>query len=181
MSGLDHLVSKTLEAAAGHTGALSTGEALAAALVLNRSDWLAKMGYTIPQALERIGPEWCEMIITAADVVNKTKAAIQAAATTSAEEAALEHISAANDIQVNADLVTYGSSPGYRHVYFTLDVTRLGGVNKHRIEIRLDKKNTQSLLEHIIDVHRVAWHETGPIDKEGVEKPPKWLSLSSQA
>ena len=58
MSDLDHLVSKTLEAAAGHTGALSTGEALAAALVLNRSDWLARMGYTIHEALYRIGAEW---------------------------------------------------------------------------------------------------------------------------
>ncbi|MGV7167432.1 hypothetical protein ACDI35_02625 [Xanthomonas axonopodis pv. cajani] len=38
----------------GAPGPLSTGEALTAALVLNRHDWLAEMGYTIAQALDRI-------------------------------------------------------------------------------------------------------------------------------
>ncbi|WP_372166381.1 hypothetical protein [Xanthomonas axonopodis] len=38
----------------GGPGPLSTGEALTAALVLNRADWLAEMDYTIAQALERI-------------------------------------------------------------------------------------------------------------------------------
>ncbi|CEE29619.1 conserved hypothetical protein [Xanthomonas citri pv. citri] len=33
---------------------MSTGEALTAALVLNRHDWLAELGYTIAQALDRI-------------------------------------------------------------------------------------------------------------------------------
>ncbi|MBO9855159.1 MULTISPECIES: hypothetical protein [Xanthomonas] len=38
----------------GGPGPLSTGEALTAALVLNRADWLAEMDYTIAQALDRI-------------------------------------------------------------------------------------------------------------------------------
>lgn len=38
----------------GDTGPLSTGEALTAALVLNRHDWLKEMDYTIVQALDRI-------------------------------------------------------------------------------------------------------------------------------
>ncbi|MBV6843578.1 hypothetical protein [Xanthomonas euvesicatoria] len=38
----------------GEPGPLSTGEALTAALVLNRHDWLAEMGYTIAHALDRI-------------------------------------------------------------------------------------------------------------------------------
>ena len=38
----------------GEPGPLSTGEALTAALVLNRHDWLAYMGYTVAQALDRI-------------------------------------------------------------------------------------------------------------------------------
>ncbi|KGT55746.1 hypothetical protein NY96_10170 [Xanthomonas citri pv. fuscans] len=41
----------------GGPGPLSTGEALTAALVLNRHDWLAEMGYTIAQALDRIDSE----------------------------------------------------------------------------------------------------------------------------
>lgn len=39
-------------------GSLSTGEALYVALVSNRMDVLKKMGYTIPEALARIGPDW---------------------------------------------------------------------------------------------------------------------------
>lgn len=39
-------------------GTMSLGEALAAALVLDRSDWLRERGYSIAQALDRIGPEW---------------------------------------------------------------------------------------------------------------------------
>jgi hypothetical protein len=38
----------------GGAGPLSTGEALTAALVLNRADWLAEMDYTIAEALDRI-------------------------------------------------------------------------------------------------------------------------------
>ncbi|WP_031421335.1 hypothetical protein [Xanthomonas euvesicatoria] len=38
----------------GGPGPLSTGEALTAALVLNRADWLAAMDYTIAEALDRI-------------------------------------------------------------------------------------------------------------------------------
>ncbi|WP_025998425.1 hypothetical protein [Xanthomonas phaseoli] len=38
----------------GEPGPLSTGEALTAALVLNRVDWLAEMDYTIAGALDRI-------------------------------------------------------------------------------------------------------------------------------
>ncbi|WP_126966533.1 hypothetical protein [Xanthomonas arboricola] len=38
----------------GGPGPLSTGEALTAALVLNRADWLAEMDYTIVEALDRI-------------------------------------------------------------------------------------------------------------------------------
>ena len=38
----------------GEPGPLFTGEALTAALVLNRHDWLADMGYTVAQALDRI-------------------------------------------------------------------------------------------------------------------------------
>lgn len=36
----------------------STGEKVAVALVLNRPDWLADMGYTIAEAVGRAGPEW---------------------------------------------------------------------------------------------------------------------------
>lgn len=44
----------------GSTGPLSTGEALTAALVLNRHDWLAEMDYTVAQALHRIDSDSIE-------------------------------------------------------------------------------------------------------------------------
>lgn len=52
---LDRVIEVALSAKRmGHTGALSTGESLTAALVLNRHDWLTEMDYTIAQALDRI-------------------------------------------------------------------------------------------------------------------------------
>ena len=64
------ILAKTRDAVAGGLGALSTGEALAAALVLNRPDWLASMNYTIAEAIERIGPEWIRLIPAAAKQFN---------------------------------------------------------------------------------------------------------------
>jgi hypothetical protein len=40
----------------------STGEKVAVALVLNRSDWLEELGYTIAEAIERVGQEWVAII-----------------------------------------------------------------------------------------------------------------------
>ncbi len=65
MSEYQHALVKVLEAAAAGEkgpGPLSTGEKLMGALALNRPDWLAQMGYTIVEALERIGEEWCQML-----------------------------------------------------------------------------------------------------------------------
>lgn len=56
-----HLLGKARDAKQGGRDAWcvqSTGEKVAVALVLNRADWLASIDYTIPEAIERIGPEW---------------------------------------------------------------------------------------------------------------------------
>lgn len=39
-------------------GVLSTGERLVVCLVLNRSDWLNFLGYTMLDAIDRVGEEW---------------------------------------------------------------------------------------------------------------------------
>ena len=52
-----HMLKTARYAADGGINAMSTGEALAAALVLNRPDWLAAKNYTIAEAIDRIGPE----------------------------------------------------------------------------------------------------------------------------
>lgn len=61
----NHLLWKARDAKhGGHEawGVQSTGEKVAVALVLNRSDWLAEYGYTIAEAIERAGQEWVAMI-----------------------------------------------------------------------------------------------------------------------
>jgi hypothetical protein len=58
----EHILSKARAAQAGGRGALSTGEAIVAALVLNRPGWLLEMNYTIAEAIERIGPEWARLV-----------------------------------------------------------------------------------------------------------------------
>jgi hypothetical protein len=61
----EHLLRKSRNAKrGGHDawGVQSTGEKVAVALVLNRADWLAEIGYTIPEAIDRSGVEWVAMI-----------------------------------------------------------------------------------------------------------------------
>lgn len=60
-----HFYGKALDAARGGYDAWhvqSTGEKVAVALALNRADWLAHMGYTIAEAIERAGPEWIALV-----------------------------------------------------------------------------------------------------------------------
>lgn len=51
------MLGKARDAAACGINAMSTGEALAAAPVLNRPDRLAAMNYTIAEAKSRVGPD----------------------------------------------------------------------------------------------------------------------------
>jgi hypothetical protein len=63
---LQQIVTKARDAKRGGFGVLSTGEKLAAALVLNRADWLAGMNYTMAEAIERVGSDWLARIPEAA-------------------------------------------------------------------------------------------------------------------
>jgi hypothetical protein len=68
-SELDHIVSKARDANNGGFGVLSTGEKLAAALILNRADWLAGMDYTMAEAIDRVGAQWLALIPAAARIL----------------------------------------------------------------------------------------------------------------
>ncbi|MCZ4328497.1 hypothetical protein [Castellaniella denitrificans] len=59
---MSNILSKIRQAAQSDCTGLSTAEALIAALVLDRPDWLIDMKFTIPEALDRIGPQWAELI-----------------------------------------------------------------------------------------------------------------------
>jgi hypothetical protein len=40
----------------------STGEKVAVALALNKPEWLASMGYTLAEAIDRTGPQWIALL-----------------------------------------------------------------------------------------------------------------------
>ncbi|MBN9047731.1 MAG: hypothetical protein J0H18_19010 [Rhizobiales bacterium] len=63
---LQQIIDKSRAAKRGGFGVLSTGEKLAAALVLNRADWLASMDYTMAEAIDRVGMDWLTRIPEAA-------------------------------------------------------------------------------------------------------------------
>ena len=61
----EHLLRKARDAKRGGHEAWrvqSTGERVAVALVLNRADWLAKVDYTLAEAIDRSGSEWVAII-----------------------------------------------------------------------------------------------------------------------
>lgn len=67
-SEFHHLCGKARDAArGGHDAwrAQSTGERLAVAVVLNRPEWIAEMGYTLAEAIDRIGIEWLALVLKA--------------------------------------------------------------------------------------------------------------------
>lgn len=68
---LIHIVEKARAAKHGGFNRLSTGEKLAAALVLNRPDWLDSMGYTIAEAIDRLDYGWVECLRPAERIVNE--------------------------------------------------------------------------------------------------------------
>lgn len=64
-SQFKHLLGKCRDAKLGGEdswGAMSTGEQAGVCLTLNRADWLEKMGYTMVEAIDRVGPEWVALM-----------------------------------------------------------------------------------------------------------------------
>ncbi|MEX3859672.1 hypothetical protein AB3X94_37410 [Paraburkholderia sp. BR10923] len=69
---LRHIVRKCLDVKdADGPGALSTGEALAAAIVLNRPEWLARMNYTLAEAIDRIDDSWLPLLRKAERIIKE--------------------------------------------------------------------------------------------------------------
>jgi hypothetical protein len=179
MTELEHLVMKVRSAKAGGINAMSTGEALAAALVLNRGDWLASMGYTIAQALDRIDDEWVPLIPQAARMVEASDAYIGDAREAARQECALADMSAiaGECVDVSAKLVSSGNAPGYRDAAFTFDLQRIGsGMSvSHRVCLHISAGDGESVARHILEVHRWAWRDGSPIDRQDGERRPAWI------
>lgn len=184
MSDFEHLVSKSRQAANGGFGVLSVGEKVAAALVLNRHDWLGELGYTIPEALARVGPEWAAMIPAAAKLLKEADVVVQEAAKGARDEAALLAVAGGVDgediVDVNATLVSSGQAPGYRDAHFTFDVQRLRGDRTHRLCIRVTAQDGESMARHLVDIHRLAWERGEPLDIQPGEKRSRWIDQQIQ-
>jgi hypothetical protein len=179
---LAQILAKARDAAAGGIGALSTGEALAAALVLNRPDWLIAMNYTIAEAIERIGPEWMRLIPAAAKQFNRDSEEAAYEATEKARQAQLAEFTArqrAEDkaIECSATFVTSGSAPGYRDVFLTFDLKPLeaGSVRSMRTTLRVRPEDCETVMREITDIHRFAWRKGAPIDVKPDEQRPSWI------
>lgn len=182
MSILDQIVDKARAAAAGDYGVLSSGEKLAAALVLNRADWLQLEGYTIAEAIDRLGPQWVAALPAAAKQLKREIEVVQEQlAKASAEEKEVSFFSSI-DLHLSSRLVTVGHSSGYRDATLFLDVEPLNYAadrphgRKARIELQIQCGDAESIVRHLHEVHSSAWKlGRRPIDATDGEVRPSWL------
>jgi hypothetical protein len=179
-----HILAKTRAAAdLGRPGPLSTGEALIAALILNRTDWLIALEFTIPEALERIGPEWARLIPAAAKQVRHEIDFAELQKSHAAHEARLAAFRKSDArakavLDFNAKLVTTGNAPGYRDVRLTFDLRASGDSSAAptRVQLRVSPADGEALVHEITEVHRFAWRsQRGPIDAKADEQRPRWI------
>jgi hypothetical protein len=171
----------------GAPGPLSTGEALTAALVLNRPDWLIAMKYTIAEALERIGPEWGPLIPAAAKQFKQESEAAEYEVALKKHQAQLSKFTARADaedetLEFYAKLITSGSAPRYRDVYLTFDLVPMGDGPRPTLRTRLNisPEGGESVVHEIADVHRFAWRKGAPIDAKPDEQRPGWIDGRGQ-
>jgi len=177
-------LSKTRDAAVNASpGGMSTGEALMAALALNRADWLQKMGYTIAEALERVGDEWAALVPKVAREI-QNELALEADARQQADVAVavakLKSGSAGDThedrLHFSTQLVTTGDAPGYRDASLVVKLTPMGSKAEFFAELRLRPEDGESIVRHVLEVHRLAWRsERGPLDKRDGEQRPRWI------
>jgi len=180
---LAHILAKTRAAAErGSPGPLSTGEALMAALVLNRPDWLIALEYTIAEAIERVGPEWARLIPAAAKQFRQASEAAEYRAAIQAHEARLTKFIARQKsedetIRFSAKFVTSGSAPGYRDVHLTFDLVPMGDGPKPTIRATLivRPEDAETVVSDITVVHRFAWRKGPPLDAKPDEQRPQWI------
>ena len=78
-------------------------------------------------------------------------------------------------VDVNAKLVTYGESPGYRSLTLVFDLEEFGGGETLRVDLNVSADDAVTIHHHIERVHRLAWGGKGPIDLKEGEQRPKWV------
>ncbi|APO97726.1 MULTISPECIES: hypothetical protein [Xanthomonas] len=179
---LQHILAKSRAAAAGELGVLSTGEQIAAALALNRPDWLVAMGYTLAEAVDRLGADWLAQVPEAARQLADEAAKAADAHALEAQQLQLDALLEApgdEPVRLLAEFVTYGNSPGYRDVDVHLRVTPLYldiQAEPRLLALRIRPDDAPLIVDCISSVHAFAWHnERGPIDRRVGEVRPRWV------
>lgn len=178
----DHLVDKAKYAQqVGSPGACSTGEALAAALILDRPDWIASMGYTLAEAIGRIDADWVEMIPLAERQVQSD---CEGGAYAPAERLCQEKLAMLRDRQMagdplrfSAQVISLGNAPEYRNLALKLDLVATGEARAQpmRAMLAFSASGTTQILEYVGDIHRRAWRRGRPLDAQADEAKPAWL------
>lgn len=176
---LNQILGKARDAAVGGLGAMSLGEKLAVALVLNRADWLADLNYTIPEALARIGPAWIAHIPAAARQLEQEAAVVAEGLQRASYCAAVQSFFTGDEIALNSKLVTHTMPNGYRDVtlYFDVEQRYADGPDlKSRIALTVRPEDGEGVVRAILDAHRSTW-STGrtPIDIKDGETRPAWI------
>lgn len=179
---LEHLMEKVREAADCGIGVMSTGEALSAALVLNRPDWLKAMGYTIAEALDRID-ESTIALLRRAERAWQEECFANAQLRQIEEEAAvatdvLTPAKGEPKVHLRGTFVSDSFAPGYRDInlHFDVQVVAHGqDAKKHRIVLEVNSNDGPEIMRKIAYAHRVAWDESQPIDIRDGETKPAWI------
>lgn len=172
----------SLAAERGSFGVLSTGEKLAAAMVLNRHDWLAEMDYTIGDAIRRLGRDWVDLVPKVASAVAEELERVHEAATvadTALKIAALKSVDRGSDRETTVDLqgkfVTHVYAPGYRDIGLVLTLSDQEGRELIRSKINLTAADAEAIAESVRDVQKAAWRRGPPLDAKEGEQRPHWL------
>lgn len=185
---IDHLMRVVRHAAAlDGPGPLSLGEALAAALVLNRPDWLADKGYTIAQALDRLDDGDADLLPRAEKLWRTEREAQSEVASIATRANQVADLFGNNcsdktvdePLHLTSQLVTYGEAPGYRDASLVFDVSVVGvGVppGNYRINLRIRPQDAEPIVSHLLNVHRSAWRiDRRPLDAKDDESRPTWI------
>lgn len=179
---LDTLISIAKRARGGGYSVMSLGEKLAAALILNRPDWIIALDYTLADALDRVGQDWVRLIPTASQHVERAAEEEEQAAYAAAEKAQAEKMAKlaggdSDGVEFSARLVTYSNAPGYRDVGLIFDLSTQGAApTSFRATLRVSAEDGARIVADVGHVHGFAWKRGEPLDIRPGEKPPRWVS-----
>lgn len=158
---LARIIGCAQEASWGGISALSTGEALAAALVLDRADWIDRLGFTLAQAIARIEPDWLALLPVAAQLLEQDLN-YRAAPPSQEPQAA----SPGEPVHLDARLLSCGYASGCSETLLTFDLWPHGAAPDLplRIRIHVQPGDSERIMSHMSGAQPVADGASWPGD-----------------